>query len=170
MNVNYIIDVCAHKVVISDYPTPSILTNLTHNITTNIPPSLTPHISATGHKWGDLTSPFSLTHAHHFTRILAADCLWMPWTHRALAQSMAHFLSDSPNARVFVAAGFHTGRAKVAPFWRVAGEEGLVVESIEEVDVEGGRREWREERDGGREDVTGRKRWLVIAKLKRAGV
>lgn len=69
-----------------------------------------------------------------------------------------------------MAAGFHTGRAKVAPFWGVAREEGLLVESIEEVDVEGGRREWREERDGGREDVTGRKKWLVVAKLKRVGV
>lgn len=153
--------------MISDYPAPDVLANLDKNIKENIPSDLTSRVTVEGHEWGNLTSPFACGRKHAFTTIIAADCLWMPWAHRALAQSMSHFLSDTSRARVFVAAGFHTGRAKVVPFWHVAREEGLEVECIEEVDVDGNRREWMEERDGGREDVTGRKRWLVVARLKR---
>lgn len=80
---------------------------------------------------------------------------------------MLHFLSPSPNARVWVIAGFHTGRAKLVQFFVVAAAEGLEVEEIWERDVDGNERAWATERDGGREDITGRKRWLVIAILRR---
>lgn len=92
----------------------------------------------------------------------------MPWQHENLAQSMLHFLSASNNsARVYVIAGFHTGRAKLAPFFDVAEQQGLEVEFIQEEDVEGNVRPWAKERDGGREDISGRKRWLVTARLRR---
>jgi len=92
----------------------------------------------------------------------------MPWQHQNLARSMLHFLStDDPDARVYAVGGFHTGRAKLAPFFDVAEQEGLEVEFIQEEDVTGNVRPWAKERDGGREDVTGRKRWLVTARLKR---
>lgn len=88
--------------------------------------------------------------------------------HENLARSMVHFLSDSPDARVFVIAGFHTGRAKVAPFFEeVVPEVGLEVEEIYEMDAEGKRRAWAKERDGGREDVGERKKWCVLARLRR---
>ena len=79
---------------------------------------------------------------------------------------MLHFLMD-PGGRVLAIAGFHTGRTKLASFFQIAEEEGLEVEEIYEEDAEGVRREWAKERDGGRENVTERKRWLVIAVLKR---
>lgn len=111
---------------------------------------------------------FSYQYANHFTRVIAADCLWMPNQHEALVQSMLHFLSkEEEEARVWVVAGFHTGRARLAPFFDVVIEQGLEVEHIWERDVNGVERDWARERDAGREDVTGRKRWLVIAILKR---
>ena len=91
----------------------------------------------------------------------------MPYQHENLAKSMLHMLSPSREARILAIAGFHTGRAKLAGFFDEAVSQGLVVEEIYEEDVQGVTREWMPERDGGREDVTGRKRWLVIAVLKR---
>ena len=120
-----------------------------------------------GHKWGDLTDPLSYSHTEYFTRIVAADCLWMVGEHENLVKSMLHFLSRDANAQVWVIAGFHTGRANLVSFFDTAVEQGLEISSIYERDVDGRERDWKRERDGGREDVTGRKRWLVIAILKR---
>ena len=51
---------------------------------------------------------------------------------------MLHFLSaGDPDARVYAVGGFHTGRAKLAPFFDVAEQEGLEVEFIQEEDVTG---------------------------------
>ncbi|GME25236.1 putative nicotinamide N-methyltransferase [Neofusicoccum parvum] len=157
----------AEEVVISDYPAPEILENLEKNVKTNVPETLRSKVSVQGHLWGDLTSPFSVANAGRFTRILAADCLWMPHEHHSLAKSMLHFLSPAPEARVFVIAGFHTGRANMAPFFKIVEEEGLEVENIYEMDAEGRRRDWAFEKDGGREDHGERNKWLVIAQLKR---
>lgn len=91
---------------------------------------------------------------------------------------MLHFLaypasaSDTPTTitdpRVLVTGGFHTGRPNVASFFRTAEREGLQVEERWEVDVDGGRREWVDEGREPGEDITNRKRWLVVAVLKRA--
>ena len=93
----------------------------------------------------------------------------MPWEHESLAQSMLHFLSKEPSARIYCIAGFHTGRAKVAPFFEeVVPEQGLEVEDIYEMDVDGQRRPWDKERDGGLENMGERKKWLVVARMRRA--
>ena len=156
------------QVVISDYPAPELLANITRNVENNVPESLRSCLSVQGHEWGTLDSAFSKANAGRFTRILAADCLWMPHEHHNLARSMLHFLSPSPNARVFVIAGFHTGRAKLAPFFeRAVGEEGLEIEDIYEMDADGKRRRWQVERDGGTEDHGERKKWLVVSRLRR---
>lgn len=158
----------AHATTLSDFPAEEVLENIRNNVSRNVPDSARDSISIKGHQWGvfgDVSQP-GLRPAS-FTRIFAADCLWMPWEHASLAKSMAYFLSHDDDARVFVVAGFHTGRAKLAPFFDVVGAEGLEPETIYEEDVEGNQRPWLLERDGGREDVTGRKRWLVVATLKR---
>ena len=121
-----------------------------------------------GHEWGFLTGPFAASHKRAYTRVIAADCLWMPWQHLNLAESICHFLSDTEDARAWIIAGFHTGRAKLAPFFDTIVEVGLKVEDIWERDVDGHEREWTKERDGGRENVTARKRWMVIAVLRHA--
>ena len=161
---------CGEKVVISDYPAPELLANVAKNVETNVPEAvrLRSRPTVQGHEWGEFATSFATTQKGYFSRILAADCLWMPQQHRNLARSMVHFLSTAKEAqdggRVFVVAGFHTGRAKVAGFLETAEEEGLVVERIEEMDVEGRRREWRQVREG--EDLGERKRWVVVAVLR----
>lgn len=132
-----------------------------------IPDDLKTKYRVEGYEWGDVGSPFALANEKSFTRILAADCYWMPHEHENLVKSMLHLLSAEPEARIFSIAGFHTGRAKLALFFQEAVAQGLDIEDIYEEDAEGNRRKWMEERDGGTENVTERKRWLVIAILKR---
>lgn len=152
--------------MISDYPSAELLSNISNNVRKNVHKSLQSRIRVEGHEWGVFEDEISRSAAHGFDYIIASDCLWMPWQHQNLAQSMLYFLSAAEEARVFVVAGFHTGRAKMAPFFVTAQEEGLALESIHEEDIEGNRRDWTTERAG--EDVTNRRRWLVVAVLKRA--
>lgn len=138
------------------------------NINKNVAPGLRAHVTVEGHLWGSTSTPFEIEHARRYTRILAADCLWMPWEHDNLAKSMLYFLSNDTTARIYCIAGFHTGRAKVVPFFEeTIPQQGLQVEDIYEMDADGERRAWATERDGGRENVGERKKWLVVARIKR---
>jgi len=116
-----------------------------------------------------LDTPFAVENKHRFDRILAADCYWLSGQHENLITSMLHFLSPEPSARIFVLAGFHTGRARLASFFELAEEQGLEPDEIYEEDDQGKRREWLPERNNGYEDHTERKKWLVIARMKRKG-
>ncbi|KAL5116877.1 hypothetical protein ACEQ8H_005229 [Pleosporales sp. CAS-2024a] len=159
----------AEEVAITDYPAPSILVAIRINVAKNVPESMRPRVAVQGHLWGSTETAFEKEHAQSYTRILAADCFWMSWEHENLAKSMLHFLSDSPNARILCIAGFHTGRAKLAPFFQeVAPQHGLFIEDIFEMKADGSRRAWAAERDGGLENIGERKKWLVVARLKRA--
>ncbi|KAL6879737.1 nicotinamide N-methyltransferase [Trichoderma longibrachiatum] len=113
-------------------------------------------------------TPFPASHKHASDRLFVADCLWMPWQHANLRRSIDHFLKrDDASARAWVVAGFHTGRAKMAGFFDAGAlreEGGVEVERMWERDCDGVEREW----DAAREDdITERKRWLVVAVLKR---
>ncbi|GKT95072.1 nicotinamide N-methyltransferase [Colletotrichum tofieldiae] len=91
----------------------------------------------------------------------------MPWQHTNLHKSIDWFLRKDGEARCWVVAGFHTGRAKMRDFFaeEALAEAGLDIEAIWERDCDGQEREWAWDR--GFEDVTVRKRWLVCAVLKR---
>ena len=156
------------KVAITDYPAPPILDAIKANVAANLKEPLRARVSVEGHLWGDTSSAFATANAHKYTRVLAADCLWMLGEHDNLAKSMLHFLADTPSARVLCIAGFHTGRAKVVPFFEEAApQQGLEVEDIYEMDADGARRAWATERDGGAENIGERKKWLVVARLRR---
>ena len=156
------------KVVISDYPAPVVLANIRRNVRGAIPVHLEDRYDIEGHEWGDLTSSFAVKNANRFTRILAADCFWMAGQHVNLVRSMLHFLTLDSGGHIFAIAGFHTGRARLAQFFDVAIEQGLEVEEIYEESNEGTKRQWMAERDGGTENHTERKKWLVIARLRRS--
>jgi len=158
----------ASEVHISDYPAKVVLDNIKRNVKHNVPEELGCRARVEGHAWGVLDDDFSKGNGGKYDRVLAADCFWMPWQHESLVLSMLHFLSDDADARVLAIGGFHTGRAKLAAFFDVALEKGLEVQDIYEEDAEGTRREWVKEKDGGRENVTERKKWLTIAILRRA--
>lgn len=161
----------ARRVVVSDYPAEEVLGNITANVERNITARRKEglelgSIEVRGHEWGVLDDGFAVENRGAFARVLVADCLWMPWQHGSLRRSIAWFLSEG--GRAWVVAGFHTGREKMRGFF---GEEalrgdGLVVERIWERNADGVERVWVEDR--GVEDVTERKRWLVVAVLKKA--
>ncbi|KAK5995860.1 hypothetical protein PT974_04278 [Cladobotryum mycophilum] len=95
----------AERVVVTDYPAPTVMKTLKTNVGRNITPDLAPE-----ERKADVTS-------HAFDRMFVADCLWMPWQHANLRASIGHFLKDTPDARAWVVAGFHTGRPKMAGFF-----------------------------------------------------
>lgn len=154
------------ETVISDYPAPEVLANIETNTKKNIPDVLHEKYKVQGHEWGILNDEFGSRHKGTFTRMLVADCLWMPWQHENLAKSISHFLS-ADTGKAWIVAGFHTGREKMRGFYdtKMLNKYSLEVESIWERDAEGKERKWMIDR--GIEDVTARKRWLVIAVLKK---
>ncbi|PCG99838.1 Hypothetical protein PENO1_050840 [Penicillium occitanis (nom. inval.)] len=175
----------ASHVTITDHPSsPAFLGAIEHNIIKNVPASLRPNIDSAPHEWGVLENDeFAQKNKGGFTRIIAADCLWMLHQHENLARTLLWFLSDGKGndikeGRAWVVAGFHTGRAIVANFFETAVAMGLEIESIYERDLNAGeeeaakaeqgevRRAWEPVRVG--EGPENRRRWCVIAILKRA--
>ncbi|KAF3319076.1 hypothetical protein TWF173_003530 [Orbilia oligospora] len=154
----------AKTIVVTDYPAPEILSNITANIAFNQSKFISSDIQVYGHTWGELDEEVAKKHAHSFTRVIAADTLWMTWEHENLVKSMLHFLDDGPTSRVVVVAGLHTGRQKMANFWDVAAKS-FDIDTIKERDIDGIEREY--EADRGIEDVVERKRWLIIGTLKK---
>jgi len=154
----------AGQVVISDYPNKELLASLNANVENNILKELRGRVSVHGHEWGQIEDAFSAAHASQFSRILSADCLWMTGEYLNLVQSMLHFLAHGNHARVWVTAGFHTGRPTIAHFFTLAASAGLEAAKIWERDVYGNVRPWSETRE---EDITARKKWLVVAILRR---
>jgi hypothetical protein len=125
-------------------------------------------VQVEGHSWGDFPPSFT-PHHHAYDRVLVCDCLWMPWQHDNLAHSISYLLAETPTARAWVVGGFHTGRARMAGFFdgeflRREGV-GLEVERIWERDCDGVERAW--DAEGEEDDPTVRKRWLVVAVLRR---
>jgi nicotinamide N-methyltransferase len=164
----------AEEVVISDYPAKEVIANIRMNVENNVEPRKEKtegqigNVRVEGHEWGILDDPFSVENRETFSKILVADCLWMPWQHTNLLKSIRWFLS--PDGKAWVVAGFHTGREKMRGFYeeRALEEAGLEVERIWERNADGSEREWVTDR--GIEDVTERKRWLVVAILRRRQV
>ncbi|KAL4906615.1 hypothetical protein BDW74DRAFT_135703 [Aspergillus multicolor] len=164
----------ASKVTITDHPSSPALTAggaLSFNVKHNIPLGNCA-VEICPHEWGTLASdPWALSNRGLYTRIIAADCYWMRSQHENLVRTMKWFLA--PEGKVWVVAGFHTGREIVAEFFETAVSLGLEIESIYERDVnssvdDGGevRREWVNVREG--EGPENRRRWCAVAVLRHA--
>ncbi|KAL5598973.1 hypothetical protein BROUX41_003708 [Berkeleyomyces rouxiae] len=165
----------ARHVTVTDYPAPELMATLKDNVLRNSVPgsSAVPEACAPadalevfGHEWG--VFPADQEHLKHsFDRMFVADCLWMPWQHANLRASIGYFLGTDAGARAWVVGGFHTGREKMRDFFNAdeLRKEGLEVETIWERDCDGVERAWVLDR--GSEDITERKRWLVVCVLKR---
>lgn len=137
------------------------------------------------HEWGALDNQFARDNKGRFSRIIAADCLWMMDQHKNLARTLQWFLqpdedenkSDggSGGGRAWVVAGLHTGRAIVANFFKVAEAQGLEAERIYECDINSANNDEEEEQGERRREWTAvredegpgnRQRWCVVAVLK----
>ncbi|KNG79944.1 nicotinamide N-methyltransferase [Aspergillus nomiae NRRL 13137] len=165
----------ASTVTITDHPSSpafagAIAFNVDHNVRKS---SCTTEVIIKPHEWGTLESdPWAVEKKGTFTRIIGADCYWMASQHENLVNTMKWFLA--PGGKVWVVAGFHTGRAIVAGFFETAVNNGLEIERIYERDLNSGtedgkevRRDWVPEREG--EGPENRKRWCVVALLRRKG-
>ncbi|CBF77292.1 hypothetical protein AN4541.2 [Aspergillus nidulans FGSC A4] len=165
----------ASMVTITDHPSSpalgpagAIASNVKHNLS-----SSTSIVDIRPHEWGTTltTDPWALSNKGSYTRIIAADCYWMRSQHENLVRTMKWFLA--PEGKIWVVAGFHTGREIVAGFFETAVSLGLKIESIYERDLnssaeEGGevRRAWVSFREG--EGPENRRRWCVVAVLGHA--
>jgi hypothetical protein len=162
----------ASEVQVTDYPSPPTISNLGRVVAANCVPSRSPSgivapVAVAGHEWGVFDTPFAVEHRTRYDRVFVCDCLWMPWQHENLRRSIAWFMKEGGDSRAWVVAGFHTGREKMRGFFgrEELRETGLEVERIWEMDCNGVEREWVLDR--GREDESVRKRWLVVAVLRR---
>ncbi|APA10232.1 hypothetical protein SS1G_07328 [Sclerotinia sclerotiorum 1980 UF-70] len=157
----------AKEVVLSDYPDENVLANLRKNVAKNIEANGFGDVTVQGHEWGVLDDQFSIDNKERFTRVIASDCLWMPWQHENLLKSIRWFLKE--DGRAWICAGFHTGRELMRGFFEEEklAAAGLEIESIYERDANGVEREWVTDRGAEDRDAIARKRWLVIAILKR---
>ncbi|KAG5287720.1 nicotinamide N-methyltransferase [Histoplasma capsulatum G186AR] len=199
----------AAQVTITDHPSsPALYGTIQANIANNIPLHLQSRIFVQSHEWGVLgsdavssqesrtqnpeTQAASISAVENqgsYTRIIAADCLWMRDQHENLIRSLLWFLAppsppsppslpdgDGSNGAArggvaWVVAGFHTGREIVASFFETAVAMGLLVEQIWERDVNATSeegvvtREWMPVRPG--EGPENRARWCVVAFLRK---
>lgn len=165
----------ASEICITDHPSSPALTsgaiqvNVQESLQKVQREKLNPLFSISPHEWGLITD-VAEDKCNHYSRVIAADCLWMPSEHLNLARSIGLFLSkESTQACALVVAGFHTGRKIVADFFKQFARlnemeytsDELIIAEIYESDMNGTRRPWQETRtDEGREDA---KRWCVIA-------
>lgn len=170
----------ASQVTVTDHPSsPAFLGAIEFNIRANVPDQQRKNIVLIPHEWGSLDDDFARENKGRFSRIIAADCLWMLHQHINLVKTLLWFLqpsgsseSGSSGGRAWVVAGFHTGRAIVAQFFETAVAMGLEIESIYERDIHANEEETERHREWAavREDEgpENRRRWCVVAVLKRS--
>lgn len=152
--------------MLTDYPSPAVLQNIRKNVDENLVSAFQQQkVKVRPHEWGNVWSADWAGEKHKYQRVLCADCLWMEDQHTNLLLSMDHFIS--PDGKVFVLAGFHTGRATVAAFFEAVGKAGLEVEWIRERSVQGVERAWTPGKDKLQTNEEELKKWMVIAVLKR---
>ena len=90
----------ARRVVITDYPYPAILADVGSNVDPSFSPlGSTAAVTVEGYAWGDLSTPVAQGHQAGFDRVFVCDCLWMPWQHANLCESIAWFLKDTVESR-----------------------------------------------------------------------
>lgn len=174
---------CRRMVLLTDYPAEEVLGVLKGNVERNervLRGMGLGRVEVQGHRWGCLDDDdeecWTREMKGAFDRVMAADCLWLQGEHGNLLASMKWFLRRPLNnrldggggggGRVWVTAGFHTGREKVGRFFDLVEDEedGLMIERIWERDIDGNERGWERVRKD--EDLASRKRWVVCAVLK----
>ncbi|KAL9934923.1 hypothetical protein V8E36_005999 [Tilletia maclaganii] len=117
----------AEKVLITDYDDPPLIDTIRANIKEVCPDMLS--VRGQGLTWGSeahvdkALQSFGDETSQGFTRVLAADTLWVSSAHPALLQTMRSLLRRSPDSRILLLAGFHTGRPAISRFFQLAAGE-----------------------------------------------
>ncbi len=147
------------QATVSDYPDEELIRTLEGNITRN---DVQDNCRAVAYSWGSDSSALS----GGFDVIVAADTLWNPDLHALFIKALQSILKRSPEARVHLVAGLHTGRYTIRSFIVAAENAGFVVVQATEMETGGSdRRAWCVSRAEG-EDEKERRRWVVWIVLK----
>ncbi|KAG2757146.1 WD40 repeat-like protein [Suillus brevipes Sb2] len=155
-------------VVVSDYPDEKLICTLSDNVRKHT----SERCWTVPYAWGNDISPL-LTPAQQnpegsalFDIIVAADTLWNPETHVQFINTLCMCLNRSPDARVHLVAGLHTGRYTLQSFMNAVIMHKLQVESVVEREVMNGvQRPWDVTRAES-EDERERRKWVVWMVLK----
>ncbi len=147
------------QATVSDYPDEELIRTLEGNITRN---DVQDNCRAVAYSWGSDSSALS----GGFDAIVAADTLWNPDLHALFIKALQSMLKRSPEARVHLVAGLHTGRYTIRSFIVAAENAGFAVVQATEMETGGSdRRAWCVSRAEG-EDEKERRRWVVWIVLK----
>ncbi|KAL5513421.1 hypothetical protein ACEPAH_3820 [Sanghuangporus vaninii] len=173
------------RVTLSDYPDELLIETLRRNVQRNylsdsdhsqVTDTILERIHVVPYAWGEDISTLILSQGQDaegigFDLIVAADTLWNAALHSTFAQTIYFLLRRTPDARVHLVAGLHTGRYAISGFLRAirsnhvsqrdsTPKPRLDVLDISEREVSGEtRRDWKEDREG--EDDIERRRWVV---------
>ncbi|KAI6023873.1 hypothetical protein PISMIDRAFT_678869 [Pisolithus microcarpus 441] len=158
------------RVTISDYPDEHLIRTLSENILRN---DVSCVARAAPYDWGtEISTLFGADEMENdvlFDVVIAADTLWNPSLHQRFVLSLVMSLKYSPDSRVYLVAGLHTGRYTIQAFLRSIETDGcgLVVESLSERQVTAAQtsRSWDVAR-AENEDEQERRRWVVWIVLK----
>ncbi|KAG7445021.1 uncharacterized protein BT62DRAFT_1007387 [Guyanagaster necrorhizus] len=149
------------QVTVSDYPDEELFRTLEGNVTRN---DAQGNCRTVAYAWG--SDPSALTGEDGFDVIVAADTLWNPDLHALFIKALQLMLKRSPEARVHLVAGLHTGRYTLQSFIVAAEKAGFTVLQSTEMEIGGShRRAWCVSRVEG-EDEKERRRWVVWIVLK----
>lgn len=157
------------SVTASDYPDDRLIQTLSDNIRRN---AVSKRCRAVPHAWGTDTAALAPARSRRgdgdaqFDVVFAADTLWNPELHAPLLDTLCRCLKRSPDARIHLVAGLHTGRYTIQSFLNGTQLRGLVLQSATEREVGGTlSRRWDVSRAEG-EDERERRRWVVWMILK----
>jgi len=147
------------SVTVSDYPDEVLTKTLSENVQNN---GVSDRCRVVPYAWG---SDDAILTRQQFDVIVACDTLWNPDLHALFIDTLCMLLRRTPDARVHLIAGLHTGRYTLQAFMDAARSAGLDIQSALEREVSGSiQREWsvsRAETETERE----RRRWVVWVTL-----
>ncbi|KAI0349552.1 hypothetical protein OH77DRAFT_1224577 [Trametes cingulata] len=151
------------QVTCTDYPDDALIRTLAVNVKRN---EVSDRCRVVPYAWGSDPSPLFLANGSRdaipgFDIVLAADTVWNSETHRIFIETLRLTLRRSPDARVYLVAGLHTGRYVIQSFLRLMDDAGFSAESLTERRVGASEeRPWSVDRAEG-EDERERRRWVV---------
>ncbi|KAJ7281413.1 putative methyltransferase-domain-containing protein [Mycena rebaudengoi] len=151
-------------VTVSDYPDAELMRTLSQNVSDN---GVSANCRAVPYGWGsDPSALFSAGDTELFDVVIAADTLWNPEFHALFIATLQTTLKKSPDARIHLVAGLHTGRYTIQSFLNAVSAAGFELDTALEKETNGDReRGWSVDRADG-EDESERRRWVVWMCLK----
>ncbi|KAJ7224143.1 putative methyltransferase-domain-containing protein [Mycena pura] len=101
------------SVTVSDYPDADLIRTLAENVAEN---GVSANCRATPYAWGSRPSDLFLPDGEKFDMVIAADTLWNPEFHGIFVESLKLTLERTPQSRIHLFAGLHTGRYTIQSF------------------------------------------------------